>query len=57
MPVGQRLALLLMPCLQTLTEPLEARPMTQDGELLPGREQDSGFLQTVGVVELGKPQQ
>jgi hypothetical protein len=44
---------LLVAYLHKLTEPLEARSIPQDGELLPGREQGSGLLQTVGVVEFG----
>ena len=40
-----------------LTESLEASPISKDGELLPVREQRGSLLQTIGVVELGKPQQ
>src|SRR5947207_6320678 len=46
-----------MACHAMLTEPLEASPIPQYGELLAVREQRRSLLETVSVVELGKPQQ
>src|SRR5436309_16133644 len=46
-----------MACHAKLAEPLQASTMPKYGELLPVREQRRSLLETVSVVELGKPQQ
>ena len=46
-----------MACHHKLTEPLEASPISKDGELLSVREQHGSLFETVGVVELGQPQE
>src|SRR5437764_973002 len=46
-----------MACHAKLAEPLQASTMPKYGELLPVREQRRSLLETVSIVELGKPQQ
>ena len=46
-----------MACHHKLTEPLETSPIPKDGELLSVREQHGSLFETVGVGELGQPQE